>query len=268
MNPFAALQHVLGALLSLFYSMVPNYGVAIILLTLAVTLVLSPLTIKQTRSMRAMQAIQPEVKAIQKALKGDREELSKRLTELYKERGVSPTAGCLPSLIQLPIWLALYRVLRVGVDAAGTGLTSTVIPDGRLARALIHGGTNFLTMDLLRSPAEALARGSWDATPYLLLVLLVVGGGYYQMIQSGRRRSVAGERKQRGTGTVSKIMPVFFGLISWSLPTGLVVYFAASSLFRIGLQSAIVHIDEPDTEPARGASGPHDQTDDSEVDEE
>lgn len=259
MNPFTALQHLLGTLLSFFYSIVPSYGIAIILLTLAVTVALSPLTIKQTRSMRAMQALQPEIRELQQELKGDREQLNKRLTELYKERGVNPAAGCLPSLLQLPIWLSLYRVLRVSVNAAGTGLTSTVIPDGRLLHALVAGHTTFLFMDLSSSPAEAAAGGAWTAVPYLLLVLLVVAGGYYQLVQTNRRRSADGQ-EQQGMGTVSKIMPVFFGFISWSLPTGLVVYFAASSLFRIGIQSLIVRIDEIEPEGARGPSVQDDPT--------
>ena len=92
MNPFTLLQQGLGALLAFFYSIIPNYGIAIIMLTLVVSLLLFPLTLKQTRSMRAMQEIQPEVKRLQKELKGDREELNKELMALYQERGVNPAS--------------------------------------------------------------------------------------------------------------------------------------------------------------------------------
>ena len=114
MNPWTLLLNALGSALSFFYDIVPEYGIAIILLTLAVSLLLFPLTLKQTRSMKAMQEIQPQVKRLQKEYKEDREELNKQLMELYKEKGVNPAAGCLPMLVQMPIWFALYRVLWQG----------------------------------------------------------------------------------------------------------------------------------------------------------
>jgi YidC/Oxa1 family membrane protein insertase len=144
------LLSLLGTLLSFFYDLIPEYGISIILLTLTVSLLLFPLTVKQTRSMKAMQDIQPEVKQLQKELKGDKEELNKRLMELYKQRGVNPAAGCLPLLVQMPIWFALYRVLWQGhgipdnstlkgvLDAANNALYVTG-PDGNLTSTLQPG---------------------------------------------------------------------------------------------------------------------------------
>lgn len=257
MNPFTLLQQILGASLSFFYSLLPNYGIAIILLTVAVSLLLFPLTLKQTRSMKAMQEIQPEVKKLQKELKGDREELNKQLMDLYKERGVNPAAGCLPLLLQLPIWFALFRVLRVEVNAAGDALTSDVIPDGDLAHALIDGKTGFLSMDLLTSPATAFSEGIVNALPYIILVILVMVTGYYQQWQTTRRRKGSNQEQtpqQQSMQTVAKIMPLFLGFISWTFPTGLVVYFAASAIFRIGQQSVILRMDDEDEEPEENTS--------------
>jgi len=244
-NPFTLLQEILGASLSFFYSLLPNYGIAIILLTIAVSLILFPLTLKQTRSMKAMQDIQPEVKKLQKELKGDREELNKQLMALYKERGVNPAAGCLPLLLQLPIWFALFRVLQVKVNDAGDGLSSGVIPDGDLAEALVAGRTNFLSMDLLTSPATAFGVGIVEAIPYIILVVLVMVTGYYQQWQTTRRRKDDEQvtAQQQSMQMVGKIMPLFLGFISWTFPTGLVLYFAASALFRIGQQSVILRMD-------------------------
>jgi YidC/Oxa1 family membrane protein insertase len=247
MNPFTLLQQILGTSLSFFYSILPNYGMAIILLTVAVSLLLFPLTLKQTRSMKAMQEIQPEVKKLQKELKGDREELNKQLMDLYKERGVNPAAGCLPLLLQLPIWFALFRVLQVKVNDAGTGLSSDVIPDGDLADALIEGKTGFLTMDLLTSPATAFSDGFANALPYIILVVLVMVTGYYQQWQTTRRRKGSNQEQtpqQQSMQTVAKIMPLFLGFISWTFPTGLVLYFAASAIFRIGQQAVILRMDD------------------------
>ena len=250
MNPFALLQEILGASLAFFFTLFPNYGIAIILLTIAVSLLLFPLTLKQTRSMRAMQVIQPEVKKIQKELKGDREELNKQLMALYKERGVNPAAGCLPLLLQLPIWFALFRVLQVRVNDAGDGLSSGVIPDGELADALVAGDTGFLTMDLLISPGNAFGVGLVDAIPYIILVVLVMVTGYYQQWQTTRRRGDEPvTQQQQSMQMVGKIMPLFLGFISWTFPTGLVLYFAASALFRIGQQSLILRLEDKKDDP-------------------
>ena len=112
MNPWNLLLDLLGGVLNFFYQIIPNLGIAIIFLTLAISLVLFPLTLKQTRSMKAMQEIQPEVKRLQKELKGDKEELNKQLMALYQERGVNPAAGCLPLIVQMPILFGLFSVLR------------------------------------------------------------------------------------------------------------------------------------------------------------
>ena len=254
-NPFTLLQELLGGSLSFFYTLIPNYGMAIILLTIAVSLLLFPLTLKQTRSMKSMQEIQPEVKKIQKELKGDREELNKQLMALYKEKGVNPAAGCLPLLAQLPIWFALFRVLRIGVDDSGLALTSDAIPNGDLADALIAGKTSFLNMDLLVSPGTAFAEGAVAAIPYIVLVVFVIVTGYYQQWQMSRRRTDDKEQsqQQQTMQTVMKIMPLFLGFISWTFPSGLVLYFGASALFRIGQQSVILRIGDADKSKDDGA---------------
>lgn len=323
----------LGHTLAFFYSIIPDYGIAIILLTVAVSLLLFPLTLKQTRSMRAMQEIQPEVKKLQKELKGDREELNKQLMELYKEKGVNPAAGCLPLLAQMPIWFALFQVLRlsvasvavlgtvaVGSPGAAEGLmpgdeviavddssvdswedvtsdfedgaphqvtirrdggTETVtledlsglaptgerqldpdniIPQGSaLAAGLKEGDTDFLAMDLLISPADAADDGISNAIPYIVLILLVMVTGYYQQWQTTRRRNPDQQDspQQQSMQTVMKIMPLFLGFISWSFPTGLVLYFAASAIFRIGQQSVILRLDEEDDEEDEDSESEH-----------
>ena len=108
---FHELLALMGRGLSFFYDLVPSYGLAIILLTVAVRLVMLPLTIKQTRSMQEMQKLQPEVKRLQAKYKGgDRQKMNEEMMKLYKEHKVNPLGGCLPLLLQLPIFLALYRV--------------------------------------------------------------------------------------------------------------------------------------------------------------
>ena len=99
-------------LLRAIHDFVGNWGLAIILLTIAVRVLLLPLSIKQTRSQREMQRIMPEIKAIQKKHKGDRQKINEATMALYKEHGVNPLGGCLPLLMQFPILIALYYVIR------------------------------------------------------------------------------------------------------------------------------------------------------------
>src|ERR671939_2025745 len=101
-----------SGVLSALYAVVRSYGLAIILLTILVRLILLPLSIKQVRSMREMQRIQPEMKRLQAKYKGDRQKLNEEMMKLYKEHGVNPFGGCLPLLSQLIVLIPLFRVLR------------------------------------------------------------------------------------------------------------------------------------------------------------
>src|SRR6266699_3804682 len=119
---FGAIQHALGVALNAIYTAIPSYGVAIILLTVAVRAVLIPLTLKQIRSMTAMQTLAPEQKKIQQKYKQlqakvqDRRELmNQEIMALFKEHGVNPAGGCLPLLAQMPAFIALYSVLRTSI---------------------------------------------------------------------------------------------------------------------------------------------------------
>ena len=276
MNPWNLLLDLLGGVLNFFYQIIPNLGVAIILLTLAISLVLFPLTLKQTRSMKAMQEIQPEVKRLQKELKGDKEELNKQLMALYQERGVNPAAGCLPLIVQMPIWFGLFSVLRnIQIESDGEAY-SKYIGDG--TEAIIH---MFLGMDLTASPSSVVPdaiRSANDlsplnAVPYIILIVVIVAAGFYQQVQTTRTsKKPDGEQSQTAQSmqNAMKIMPIFFGFISWTLTAGLGIYFATSNLFRIGQQALILRMDAgggddkkkpalpPDTpeDDATGKSGP------------
>ncbi|MGB5657655.1 MAG: YidC/Oxa1 family membrane protein insertase, partial [Acidimicrobiia bacterium] len=247
MNPWNLLLDLLGGVLNFFYQIIPNLGIAIILLTLAISLVLFPLTLKQTRSMKAMQEIQPEVKRLQKELKGEKEELNKQLMELYQERGVNPAAGCLPLIVQMPIWFGLFSVLRsIQVDEGGTEAYSKYIGNG--VEAINH---MFLGMDLTLSPSSVVPDAIRDgniltALPYVLLIILIVAAGFYQQVQTTRTsKKPEGEQSQTAQSmqNAMKIMPFFFGFISWTLTSGLGIYFATSNLFRIGQQALILRMD-------------------------
>ncbi len=112
MNPLEPFETAIGWLLAVFYSVIPNLGISIILLTCAVMAVLLPLTAKQTRSMIAMQRIQPEIKKLQAQYKDDKQKQNEELMKFYQENNVNPLSGCLPLIVQMPVLFALFRVLR------------------------------------------------------------------------------------------------------------------------------------------------------------
>ena len=115
-SAFNAIFDAIAWILALFYQVIPNYGIAIILLTLSVMVVMTPLTMKGTRSMMAMQRLQPEMKKIQEKYKDDREKLNKEMMETYRRHKVNPLAGCLPMLMQLPVFLGLYNALMQSIE--------------------------------------------------------------------------------------------------------------------------------------------------------
>src|SRR5687768_11273868 len=110
---------IFAAALAGLYGFVKSYGIAIILLTVAVRIIVLPLSIKQTRSMREMQRIQPELKKLQAKHKGDRQKINEEMMALYKEHGVNPFGGCLPLLMQFPVFIALYRLISTPLAYMG-----------------------------------------------------------------------------------------------------------------------------------------------------
>ncbi|HJP67235.1 MAG TPA: YidC/Oxa1 family membrane protein insertase [Actinomycetota bacterium] len=246
----------LGAVLSFFYDLIPNYGVAVILLTLAIRVLLLPLAVKQIRSMQAMQAIQPKVKELQRKYKGNRERMNQEMMALYKEHGVNPLSGCLPLLAQLPALFALYAILRfpVGLTHIPHNEPNPVVSaqsgDSRLYVDILQQRTSFLGTNLLCSASQAgqkVAVGdqgvpdaktlkldcgdnATDRIPYYILIVLMVGTTYYQQRQMQRATPSGANQQQQ---MLTRIMPFFFGFIGYSFPAALVVYWTTTNLVQI-----------------------------------
>ena len=235
----------LANVLSFFYDIWPSYGGAIILFTLAVMLVLSPLAIKSTRSMIRMQRLQPEMKKLQAKYKDDREALNREMMAFYKANNVNPFSSCLPLLLQMPVFIILYRVLH--------GLTRTG-EDGNFEPSYLDHSSNLYKdlsstdkmmsfgMDLSKSALEELQdRGLLVAIPYILLVGIVVVTSFVQQRQiQGRNPNASANPQQQMIG---RIMPFIFIPISVSLPAGVVVYFAVSNLVRVGQQGLVTRLE-------------------------
>lgn len=237
-----SLKALLGSSLSFFYDLVPSYGLAIIFLTIVINLLLFPLTLKQTRATRAFQAVQPEIKRIQKELKDQPEEMQKELMRVQREAGASP-GGCLvPLLVQMPIWFALFRVLSEPLQYLPVG--------SGLAQAVEADASTFLGMHMGETPAQAFSDGVVTALPYLFMIVLMVATQYIQTWHSTYGQAKPEGPQAGAQQAVTKIMPLFIGFISWNFPAGLVLYWATANLFRLGQQVVIFRIDGRPTAPA------------------
>ena len=232
LEPFAL---AIGFLLSYSYDFTNSYGFSIVVLTIIINIIIFPLTLRQTRSTKRMQDIQPELKKLQKQHKDNKEQLNKEVAELYKTKGINPLGCVLPLIIQMPVWFALFRVLREPL---------LFIPkEASLFTQLgDHSSVLFFTMDL-QIPASEIS--TWiDRIPYLVLILFVILTALYQQSQLTKKSGNSNNPQAQQMQMIGKIMPLFFGFISWTLPSGLVVYFLTGNIFRIGQQALIVKIEE------------------------
>lgn len=202
------------------------FGFAIILFTVAVRLATFPLNLQQIKSSKAMQALQPKMKEIQEKYKNDKEALAKAQMDLYREHGVNPLGGCLPVLVQMPIWLALYRSL---LQLSREGL-------------LTQG---FFWIPSLSGPVSDYSGGlSWlwplppavgwpSAIAYMILpVLLVVSQLYMQQMLT----PPATDPQQASMQSVMKFMPLMFGYFALIVPSGLTLYWFTSNILAMGQQ--------------------------------
>jgi YidC/Oxa1 family membrane protein insertase len=243
---FDPILNALGWLLSIFYSLPPhNLGVAIILLTFTIMGALYPLTAKQARSMIAMQMVQPEIKRIQAKYKNDRAKLNEEMMKFYQENKINPLAGCLPLLIQMPIFFALFRVLRNPYEYVPTSSklysflctpTGASAPVGVNQCGKVEGlprPTYFLGMNLSLSAPDQ--KTLWASILAFALVILVMFTGYMQSRQAQKRTPAINKQM----AMITKALPVFFGFISLNFPSGLVLYFFVSNLWRLGQQEVI-----------------------------
>lgn len=265
-----ALLEGLGSLLATFYDVVPNYGVAILMLTVLIRLAMFPLTIKQVRSMHTMQKLQPEIKKLQAKYKGkeNRQKLTEETMSLYREAGASPWGGCLPLLLQLPVYFALFRVLdscRGEAKAAGECITGlTYLPEGTLLHSTIEAGqATFLGMNLVTTPWEALNQGIFGFIPYALLVGLMVLTGWYQQKQTAEMQPAGAAEDNPMAAqmkTFGKVMPIMFGVFSFTFPAGLTVYWVASNIWTIGQQHFLMKQRTAEDAKANAAGAPGGET--------
>lgn len=258
----------IAALLAFCYSIVGDYALAIAMFTLIIMLAFTPLTLKSTRSMMAMQRLQPEMKRLQTKYRDDRQTLNEEMMALYQREGVNPLGGCLPILIQMPIFLVLFQVLRGltrnASDGSGDFDPKYLDQDTSLYKDLVAGGGEMqsLGVDLARQANDVVRDDLVTSLPYILLVGITALTSWYQQRQMAARRTNTGPLTPQAQQqqAIMKILPWMLPVFAFFMPAGLVVYFIVSNLYRVGQQAyiqrtlpnpaALTIDDDDDDEPA------------------
>ena len=225
-------SELLLTILEFFYGLTNSFGLAIVLLTIAVRIVLYPLNQKQMTSMQQMQKIQPRLKVLQEKYANDKEKLNQETMRLYKENKVNPAAGCLPLLVQLPILILLFNVLRT-YDFAGTSFMGIILGSSTtagLAQAVgvaadptgNYGVMSVLT-GILKNPAGLSNAGLYIGNLILLISISFLTWAQ-QKLSSGTNPQMA---------MMNTIMPFFMAFICLSMPGGVMLYWGLSSLMGV-----------------------------------
>lgn len=209
-GPFDIISHTLLQIMGLFYKLVHNWGWSIILLSLSTYIILFPLSIKQMRSMKEMQKLQPHIEELRKTHKDNPQKMNREIMELYRTHKVNPLGGCLPILLQMPIFFALYPVLM---------------------RSAFLRGADFLWIRDLSLPDRIftlpfslpLLKDELNILPIVLALLMFV---QQKASLQGAGNSAQAEQQK----IMMIIMPIMFGFIFYHMPAGLVLYWLVNSL--------------------------------------
>jgi len=220
------LENILKFLLNLFYSLIPNYGVAIILVTVLIKALFFPLTKKSSLSTARMAELQPKMQELQAKYKNNPQKLNQEMAEFYKRENYNPMSGCLPLLIQFPLFIAMYNLFNNHFDLRGAMFIPGWINDLSLPESIVNFG-NF------RVPIVG-----WNdlrALPIIYLFSQLLYGKFTQSPQSAQPNSQqAGQMKLMMYG-----MPIMFFFILYDVPAGLLIYWIVNNIITIAQQMVI-----------------------------
>jgi len=196
------------------YGVTHNYAVAIIVITMIIKLMFYPLTVKSFKSMQAMQHLQPQMKRLQDMYKNDRQKLNEEMMKLYRDQKVNPLGGCLPMVVQIPVFISLYQVLYASIE-------------------LRHAGFIWWIKDL-------------SAPDYPLALVM----GASMVIQQWMTPTTGDPRQAK----MMLFMPIIFTFMFLNFPAGLVLYWLVNNVLTISQQYVMLRKHRPATQPAGGAA--------------
>lgn len=284
-NIFYILTPVLGPVLRFIYNLVNNYGLAIILFSIVIKLVLFPLSIKQYKSTAAMKKIQPELNKLQKKYGNDKEKLQKEQMALYEKYGINPMAGCLPTLIQMPILFALYRVIMMPltyisgisedkVTAVAEVLkldTKTLAANQiKLTEMLNNSATlekvkdiipsfsqidfSFLGLNLSETPHFGIPKSAAEAALWIIPIL----AGVTSLLSSIAMNKMSGmpqndDSQSSQIKAMTYMMPLMSVYFCFILPAGMGIYWIINNVIAIAQQFVLNKIMFKDSDVIEGS---------------
>ena len=216
------MQPVINVLIVMTHYLGNNFGLAIIALTVIVNLAIWPLSRKQMHAQKAMQELQPKLQELQKKYGKDRTQMAQEQMRLYREAGMSPAGCMLPMLIQMPVWIALYQSIMLALAVSPEGLLNLArfLYSWPVVYSILPLSKDFLWLDL--------------AKPDLTLALLV--GATMWLQQKMSTPTAADPRQQAQSQMMLWMMPLMFAFLALSFPSGLSLFWVASSVVRIVMQ--------------------------------
>jgi YidC/Oxa1 family membrane protein insertase len=216
------LRPMMNGLILLSKYLLGNFGIAIIILTIILRLIMYPLTMKQLKSTKAMSAIGPKMKELQKKYGKDQQKLSQETMKLYKEEGINPLGCALPMLIQFPIWIALYQSVTQALAAVPENLygLSKQLYSWSVIQETVPINHYFLWLDLTKGD--------------IIMAVLVAASMW--LVQKMSTQVAADPQQQSMSKIMLWVMPLMFGLMSVTLPSGLSLYWVVSNIISMVLQ--------------------------------
>lgn len=218
---FGFISKILLSLMGFINGIVHNWGVSIILLSIILNVALFPLSLKSFKSMKKMQELHPQMEKLKTQYKDNPQKLNREIMELYKKYNINPFSGCLPLILQMPIFIALYNALIRSIDLKNAGflwIKDLSLPDG------------------VKIPFSLpLIRDSVNILPIFMIIAMVIQQKISTKTMGG---AVTAEQKQQQQ-MMLVLMPIMFGFIFYNMPSGLVLYWVVNTVLTIVEQSAI-----------------------------
>ena len=231
------LVEILKFFLELFHRLIPNYGVAIILVTILLKVLLFPLTRKSYESTARMQTLQPKMNELREKYKNNPQKLNQEMAAMYKKEGVSPLGGCLPMLLQFPILIAFYSLLNTHFALRGAVFIPGWINDLSAPEAIV----SFTPIKIL-----SFEFGAIRALPFIMLVTT--------FLSSKLMQSPSTDASGRNMKMMTYMMPIMFFFILYNMPSGLLLYWTMQNIFTVAQQWYINH--RRQKKNAGGGQGP------------
>ena len=218
---FGGISKFILAVMKFFYNIVHSWGLAIILLSVFLNVILFPLTMKSFKSMQKMQELHPQMEKLKVQYKGNPQKLNQEIMELYKKYKINPFSGCLPMLLQMPIFFALYQALMKSIELRGTKflwIKDLSMPDAvpiPFTLPLIGNSINIL--------------------PLVMVVAMVL----QQKISTKTMGSAITVEQREQQKIMLIVMPIMFGFIFYNMPSGLVLYWVVNTVLTVVEQQAV-----------------------------